>query len=273
MYSIIKEDDCGMIIYSENRLVPTEVNMLVIKGKDSGYFYVHRALYDQAVIIHDLFGENPAALFAELTGSTEEREDVGLFLEDVPAPLNILGAYLLLVSEPIDNLIDMIGAIHVMSGPINFRKLLQVPMEIRTTPKFSLSIKEEYQLAWDRFFQNALPYSEDMFFQNNAPMNGVATETNSDYEKEDGELSNVGEDGEVYENPLEALLFGAGDDIFDLDDDDLSDDADDSNSEVPTATNAYEPEPAVEPEPEPTPEPVPIKKKLTGIDALLGGGL
>lgn len=264
-----------MIIYSEKRLVPTEVNMLVVKGKDGGYFYVHRALYDQAVIIHDLYGEAPEQLFAALTGSQESREDVDTFLAEVPAPLNILGAYLLLVKEPIEDLIDMIGAVHVMSGPCNFRRMLQAPMEVRTSPSFSLSIKEEYQLAWDRFFVNALPYSDDMFFQNNnnRPMNGVDTETES-VEEDDGELSNVGEDGVEYDNPLEALLFGSGDDIFDFDDEeDSSDSGDDSSSSETEVTPIVE----TQPEPEPVPEPVQAEpeppKKLTGIDALLGGAL
>lgn len=256
-----------MIIYSEERLVPTEVNMLVIKGKSGGYFYVHRVLYDQAVIIHDIYGNKPYELFKELTGSALGRDDVLQFMDEVPAPLNILGAYLLLVQEPIEDLVDMIGAIHVMSGPCNFRKLLQAPMEIRTSPSFSLSIKEEYQLAWDRFFMNALPYSDDMFLQSSVrPMNGVATETEESENNE--ELSMIGDDGVEYESELEALLFGASDDIFDLDDEDKEES---SEEPVPTTPIEPEPEPVQVITPEPEPEPAP--KKLTGIDALLGGAL
>ena len=44
-----------MLIYSKNRYVPTDVNMMVIRGvEDDGYFYIHRYLYDQARAIQTL---------------------------------------------------------------------------------------------------------------------------------------------------------------------------------------------------------------------------
>ena len=155
-----------MLIYSETRYVPTDVNMLVIRGKDEvGYYYIHRSLYDQAVIINDIYGEDFTQLAMALTGKDELREDVELFLESVPSPMNALAPFLLLISKPLEELVDMIGAIHVMSGPVHLRKMLKVPFDMRNTPSFSLSIKEEYQLAWDRFFQNVIPYSDDMLLK------------------------------------------------------------------------------------------------------------
>lgn len=198
-----------MLIFSDKRLVPTDVNMMVIRAKDNeGFFYIHRSLYDQAVIIDDIYGECPDRLRNELVGSQESRSDVQMFLEKAPSPINILGNFLLLIKEPLDVFEDMVGAIHVMSGPVNLRKMLKVPFSMRNTPSFSLTIKEEYQLAWDRFFQNTMEYTTDMFMPKQiAPMNGVQTTTVPD----DDELSAVGEDGVEYEDPLEALLFGCGD--------------------------------------------------------------
>ena len=40
-----------------------------------------------------------------------------------------------------------------------------------------MSIKDEYKLAWDRFFKTAIPYREDMFTSAAAPMMGTATVT------------------------------------------------------------------------------------------------
>ena len=133
-----------MLIYSEERLVPTDVNMMVIRGKNNiGFFYIHRSLYDQAVVINDIYEEEPLMLIKALTGKEDTRPDVERFLTEVPQPLNIFGPYLLLIKDEITELEDMIGAIHVMSGPLNLRKMLKVPLEMRNTPTFSLSIKEE----------------------------------------------------------------------------------------------------------------------------------
>lgn len=261
-----------MLIYSETRLVPTDVNMMVIRGKGNiGFFYIHRSLYDQAVIVNDIYEEEPKMLIKALTGKEDTRPDVEKFLEEVPAPLNIFGPYLLLITEEIEELEDMIGAIHVMSGPLNLRKMLKVPFEMRNTPKFSLSIKEEYQVAWDRFFQTAMPYSMDMWHpQSISPMNGVQTETIPTGEAKSEE--------EVMEE-LESVLFDCGDDFFDMDEEEEAALTAEIVAQSPAAQEAEEKEitKSVEVQPKlftPEPEPEPVEeapKELTGIEALIGG--
>lgn len=258
-----------MLIFSENRLVPTAVNMLTIKAKDnSGYFYIHRLLYDQAVIISDIYGDDYTALIKEITGSPISRDDADYFYETAPAPINILGAFLLLVNEEITDFVDMVGAIHVMSGPIHLRNMLKVPFVIRNTPiTFSLSIREEYQLAWDNFFQNTPLYDSSMFLAGSAtPMNGVATNTYSeesgDSEEEEKELTGYEEYG-IGTDEM-SVLFG-DDDIFSDMDEELS--GMDSN---PFASLTNEDEDTEE-KPEPEPEPVMVEepKKKSLIDEML----
>lgn len=173
-----------MLIYSKHRVVPTDLNMMVISDvDDDGYFYIHRLLYDQAVIISDIYGDDYVKLALELTGVPDTREDVDTFFAKAPRPINILAPFLLYVKKPLTEFEDMVGAIHVMSGPVNLRALLKYPREIRNTPSFSLSIKEEYQLAWDRFFQTASSYGVNANYA--SPMNGTYTETVpvTDYEE------------------------------------------------------------------------------------------
>lgn len=274
-----------MLIFSKERFVPTDVNMMIIAAKDeSGYFYVHRSLYDQAVILSDIYGEEFPTLIRAITGKEDSRSDVDKFFEEVPAPLNVLGAYLLLVKSELEDIVDMIGAIHVMSGPLHFRRMLQIPFEMRNvTPSFSLSIKEEYKLAWDRFFKNTIPYSDDLYFRSEVvnPMNGVATTV---VPTEDT-LSNVGDDGVEYADPLEALLFGSGDDLFDLDESE-----EDADFDMGTPTSNDAPPVIVPPVqvtvpltvqmPEtPVAEEVPIQEEVivepekTGVDLLLAGDI
>lgn len=253
-----------MLIYSEQRLVPTDVNMMVLAGM-GGYFYIHRALYDQAVVLDDIYCDDHELLIKAVTNREETRPDVEKFFEEVPRPINIFAPYLLLVKEEITDIIDMIGAIHAMSGPINLRRMLKVPFEMRNNPSFSLSIRDEYQLAWDRFFLNTTSY-EDMMngavaVASNArvPMNGTNTTT----EPVEGELSNVGDDGVEYADPLEALLYGCSDDIFDLDEEDEEEESESVETPVPV------------PEPEPAPttvvEEVPVNKNKSGLELLSEG--
>jgi hypothetical protein len=258
-----------MLIYSTKRLVPTDVNMLVIRAKDNiGYFYIHRALYDQAVVINDIYGEDPKMLIKAITNKDESRDDVDYFLENAPSPINIFGPFLLLVKEPLTEFEDMIGAIHVMSGPLHLRNMLKIPFEMRNMmPTFSLSIKDEYQLAWDRFFQTTLPYSVDMFHMPGiSPMNGVQTTTIDQPKEEDQEPTGY----EDYGIDQSALDFLMGDDDPFADFDESS-----SNEEIttddddPFAGMSDTTEQVSVPEPEPEPEPKPTPEKVSGVDALL----
>lgn len=260
-----------MLIYSEDRLVPTDVNMMVIRGKNNiGFYYIHRSLYDQAVIINDIYEETPEMLIKAITGKEESRGDVDTFMSEVPPPLNIFGPFLLLITEELTELQDMVGAIHVMSGPLNLRKMLKIDFAMRNTPTFSLSVKEEYQVAWDRFFQTTMPYSMDMWRPATiAPMNGVQTETipTGDTRTEEEQIAD-----------MEDALFNCPDDFFDMDEDEEAA----MDEEIAATSEAMQEakekkimnDIKVEPElvgvhEEPEPEPAPTQ--LTGVDAIIGG--
>ena len=255
-----------MLIYSKERLVPTDVNMMVLRSKNNeGFFYIHRALYDQAVVINDIYGEDPSNLILALTNKEESRADVDYFLENAPYPIHILGPFLLLVKEELTDFVDMIGAIHVMSGPLSLRGMLKIPYELRNmNPSFSLSIKEEYQLAWDRFFQNAMPYTDDMFHMHEAtPMNGVQTTTveksvptYEEPEQEETGYEDIGIDAETM-----AFLMGDDDPFAELDEEEtVAEDVAEAIAETPVIEQKVEQVPVQEPE---------AVKVLSGVDAIL----
>ncbi len=150
-----------MLVFNEERLVPTDLNVLVFAMEDeSGYFYIHRSLYDQAVILNDLYRDNVSELIQTLSGDTQIRDDVEYFMSKAPEPISILGPFLLLVKEPIDTFIDMAGALSVISMQCDLRNMIRVPAEVRASLKYSLHIKEEYQLSWDRFLASSIPYKK-----------------------------------------------------------------------------------------------------------------
>lgn len=161
-----------MLFCSEKRLVPTNINLMTIESDDGMYYYVHRSLYDQAVILNDKYKgkENElCTMIGRYTGNVPEC--VEYFHIIVPEPLNILGYFLALVDnfETMTQDIEILcGVIHQMSMAINFRMMIGLPAEMRAQAKFSLSIETEFRLSWDRFFQEALPYEEDMYLNRGA---------------------------------------------------------------------------------------------------------
>lgn len=255
-----------MLIYSEERLVPTDVNMMVLSAPGGGYFYIHRALYDQAVVIDDIYHDTVELLIEALTGKQDTRQDVVTFMENTPTPISILGPFLLLVKSELEEFQDMVGAIHVMSGPINLRKLLKIPYDMRNTPSFSLSIREEYELAWDRFFKTTMPYGAEVSYVQTqyAPMNGTATATvEEEYDEEE------------YDDPYDsddpdALLAALDADFAAID----AKSEEEKEEYMKLDDDEEEPEPL--PAPIPEPEPVPVAeapKAKTGLELLMSGGI
>ena len=98
-----------MLIRSDTRYVPTAVNMIVLQGEDGAYYYLHRSLYDQCVILRDQYiGLIPS--FYKLLGFEGEHPKVcDTFMESVPEPLDILAPFLGIITdcEKLDNSDDM----------------------------------------------------------------------------------------------------------------------------------------------------------------------
>lgn len=261
-----------MIIYDTKHWVPTSPNVLTIAGTDNDYYYIHRSLYDQAVVLDYLYKNKISELIYNITGSDETRDDVDYFMSVTPRPLSIFGPFLLLVKDMLTEYSDMVGAIHVMSTTTNLAGMLEIDQRMRNTPQFSLSIKEEYELSWDRFFQSVIPYSPDMYSGGGInPMNGTQTTTADGYEKDASEMTDDEFDEEMFAllNPPEDFLTPpapAG-----------TEDSTATTADVtPVFTPAPEPAPAPapipEPAPAPAPEPEPEKpKRMSGLAAMLGG--
>lgn len=174
-----------MLVCSLERYVPTNVNILTLEGIDGRYYYVHRQLYDQAVVLEDKYIEHTDELVKQIIGSDSIKCDsVEYFLTIVPRPLNILGYFLLLIRD-IETAVEptienLCGAIHQISVMISLRELVRVPINMRNSVSFSLRIMEEYQLAWNRFFQESIPYQEEMFLMGaKAYINNIQGTTNN----------------------------------------------------------------------------------------------
>ncbi len=147
-----------MLVVSPKRLVPVQINTTVLQGEDGNYYYLHRDLYDQLVVLADAYdyGDRLDLLTKALMGEdTALPENVLMFFNTVPSPIKMAAPFLLLVKDvdKLETIEDMCGALTVISMSINLRRILKVDKSIRAAVTFSLHIKEEYRAHWDRFFQ------------------------------------------------------------------------------------------------------------------------
>lgn len=199
-----------MLIVSETRYVPTAVNMTVLQGEDGMFYYMHRSLYDQCVVLRDQY-INLLPSFYKLFGFETEHPSVcDQFMSSVPEPLDILGPFLSLVGncEELDGIEEMCGALSVMSMTVDFRKMFKVPAAVRQSIKFSLSVREEYRVQWDRFFLET-PTLEQVSFSvtSTEPRAAAYAESKEEVEEEEdlGEVTFVG-DGAYSMDDLMAQL-------------------------------------------------------------------
>lgn len=150
-----------MLVVSNKRLVPVQINTTVLQGEDGNYYYLHRDLYDQLTVLWDVYhyGEQMHTLAHQvkesLNGYETWPENIKRFYDTVPAPLKAAAPFLALVEhvEELETIEDMCGALTVISMSINMRRLPLVARELRAALSFSLHVREEYKPQWDRFFQ------------------------------------------------------------------------------------------------------------------------
>lgn len=149
-----------MIIVSKERYLPVMTNTLILQ-KDEHYFYVHRDVYDQMVILEDRYLTNMEELQELVGGCGYNEQTIAWFAASAPKPLRILAPFLALVDGKLEQDLELIcGVLHVIASMINMRGFILKPAEVRRSVTFSLTIKEEYQMAWDRFFMSSVPYGE-----------------------------------------------------------------------------------------------------------------
>lgn len=146
-----------MIVLSEERYLPTMPGIVTLQDSDGVYYYIHKTLYEQAVIIEDRYGESIETL-QKLIGGHPEHVAIQKFVQYVPRPVGIMGYFLALLSEDLEDFEDAVGALDAISSAVNLRNLIKQPEAIRQTISFGMSVKNEYKDSWERFFQSCYAY-------------------------------------------------------------------------------------------------------------------
>lgn len=152
-----------MIIYTntDERLVPAQLNMITLQVDKGGYIYIDRVTYVQAAILMDKYMDDWDGL-CSMVNSTSHTAEVNFLKETLPEPLNYLAPFISLIDEKKEfdgTLEQLVGCLHVISKNINFDKILRIPAEIRRSVSFSGHITAEYELQWDEFKNECIPYA------------------------------------------------------------------------------------------------------------------
>ncbi|GKX28653.1 hypothetical protein SH1V18_11330 [Vallitalea longa] len=146
-----------MLVTSKKRYLPTTINTLVLIKNDY-FFYIHRDVYDKAIMLTDRY------TLDELVENIQPQNNlsaINYYYENSPSPINILAPFLGLVDKGLPNDIETLtGAIHVITAAIDVKAYTLIESDLRKTLEFSLYIKEEYEMAWERFFMTSIPYDE-----------------------------------------------------------------------------------------------------------------
>jgi hypothetical protein len=147
-----------MLVASEKRYIPTEVNMIVLK-KDEVYFYVHRDLYDKATILNDRYKDKLAVLWELMPATNANDEAVTFWYNNAPVPLNILAPYLKIFDVALEaTVISLAGALHIIGKSFDVLRYLMMPKELRNSVVMSVTLDETYEMEWEALFRGMLDY-------------------------------------------------------------------------------------------------------------------
>ncbi|MDX8360774.1 hypothetical protein [Cytobacillus sp. IB215316] len=149
-----------MIVFSKERYLPTMINTIVL-FKNDAYFYIHRDVYDQAIIVSDKYTFEELKTAVGVNGKLEEI--VNWFYKAAPTPINILAPFISLTNLNIDkDLEECCGVLHTITAIINVKHFVNQPEELRKRVNFSYLVKTEYEMPWERFFMTAIKYSSSI---------------------------------------------------------------------------------------------------------------
>ena len=150
-----------MYIYTESgeRLVPAQTNIITLRA-NNGYIYVDKSTYEQATILNNKYCNDFDGL-CKLVGGTNNQELVKFYYNSIPEPMNILAPFIGIIDDSTEfdgSLTELVGCLHVIARSIDFTKFVKIPAEIRNTVTFSDHIRKEFEIQWQEFINECVPY-------------------------------------------------------------------------------------------------------------------
>lgn len=151
-----------MIVYTHgDRLVPATVNTMTLQVGEDGFLYIDKTTYEQAVIINNKYRDDYDGLTG-LIGTKNNLREIDFVHEQLPEPVNILAPFLTLIDEKAQldgSLEQLVGCLHVISRNIDFTSFIKIPAEVRRGVSFNGHITMEYELQWQEFINECVPYN------------------------------------------------------------------------------------------------------------------
>lgn len=142
-----------MILYTEEKMKLGNNDAIVLDIPDgSGYIYVTRSVYDQALLLNERFEGDINILRQHLRTAGAHIVEARFFADNAPKPLNILAPFLGLIDTDVvieSSVKEICGVLNQLAMTINFNNFTKVPYEVRADVKFSKSIVADYERVWE----------------------------------------------------------------------------------------------------------------------------
>lgn len=155
-----------MIYYSEKKLDKIGNNIFEIPvekddGSLSGFIYVSRVVYDDAVTLYDRFEGDFEAVASKIAKDVKIPDSLTDVLDLMPSPIDILVPYVLLCKDGMPNITleSVCGALTVMSRSISFRNFIVIPEAVRAGVSFTRFALSSYKDIWNMMFERITVYS------------------------------------------------------------------------------------------------------------------
>lgn len=148
-----------MITVSDTRYLTTLPNIITLQDEEGVYYYVHKSLYDQAVILEDRYSDAITAL-QDAIGGNKDLVAIKKYIEYAPDTIKILGHFLALMDSDVEDFTDIIGAMDIIASSVNLRNLIKQPKAIRSIVKFDMKFGNTYKDSWDNFFSTCYLYDD-----------------------------------------------------------------------------------------------------------------
>lgn len=211
--------------------MPTKLGIITLEF-EKGFLYVARKAYECGVLLSNKREYKDANILEKLVKPTdkETRPSIKQLFDILPYPLKPLSYMLYLTDVEYTDLADQLGALSIIlqfSQPVYW---FSTPKDKRQDFSFGSSIRQEYELDWQTFFDNSILFEDIIHPKENTEKYPIfvinATATNS-----------LLPTANIVQNNSSAVLNGDGTVTIDFDDEDIENFStqEDTNSNIETS--------------------------------------
>ena len=150
-----------LIVCSDKYLLPVVGGVITLQVDDSLMIYVHRSLYDVAVVLKDRYETKDRLI--EAIGFVNNMDAINMFYKECPDPINILAPFLSYINPTLETEFTFefcVGALHTLHRTLDMRGSLKVEPQLRRSVRITVRPEDDYLLQWGVLLREWFDYDE-----------------------------------------------------------------------------------------------------------------